>query len=538
MYRLRILVGPNKGKSIPLEDGHNTIGRSPGSDVTLASSKVSKQHCSVIVMEDSVLLQDLNSSNGTFVNGSRVMERPLKVGDRVSVGEYVLELAPFESNNPYHAALVVGKDKPEQEVKHLLNEKLKKPHKSAPISEKLIWYAEKFVMPYFYQLNKKYEWKTISLSIFFIFTGVAVVGSAIPLLTSNRQSIIDGATRRARLIARQIVEENSAFVANDEETKTKIGIISRSRGVKLAVLMTLDGRILAPPENFNQNLVAGKEALFASKISKLYREGKLSTGQGVDFRDNLVIAVEPLLLLDPNMGKNVVAGMALVSIDASTHVPSFSDTVIVIFSNFIVFAIIGLLFLYFFYRLTMRRFEIINYQIDQVLRGEVSEIKTPLKFQELKSLESAVNSSVQRLARTSLESEDGLLLGDGTANEIRFEDLTDMFRILSANSEAAIVALDESHEMTFANDKFEQITGIHVDEEHRRKLVDASRDQAFSALVADLFEQLVGTNLVRDEFEFSGTNYKVECVAIGGGASKGYILVLSKELEDYLDEAI
>ena len=67
-----------------------TIGRSPGAEFIVEAALVSRLHCQLTATADSLQLKDLGSTNGTFVNGTRVKTAELKVGDKLSVGRLEL----------------------------------------------------------------------------------------------------------------------------------------------------------------------------------------------------------------------------------------------------------------------------------------------------------------------------------------------------------------------------------------------------------------------------------------------------------------
>lgn len=62
------------------------IGRQPQADIRIPVGEVSRAHCEVKVQGSHVLVRDLGSSNGTFVNDQRVSEATLKAGDHVRIG--------------------------------------------------------------------------------------------------------------------------------------------------------------------------------------------------------------------------------------------------------------------------------------------------------------------------------------------------------------------------------------------------------------------------------------------------------------------
>jgi phosphoglycolate phosphatase-like HAD superfamily hydrolase len=92
---LRVEDGADKGKSVPLTMRKTvSIGRDTGADVSLRDAKSSRFHARVEFRNDGVWLIDLNSKNGTFINGIAVKEHRLKLGDHFMIGDTVFALAP------------------------------------------------------------------------------------------------------------------------------------------------------------------------------------------------------------------------------------------------------------------------------------------------------------------------------------------------------------------------------------------------------------------------------------------------------------
>jgi ABC transport system ATP-binding/permease protein len=69
-----------------------TIGRSTGAEFIVEAALVSRLHCRLTAGATELQVRDLDSTNGTFVNGTRVTEATLKEGDRLGVGrvEFVI----------------------------------------------------------------------------------------------------------------------------------------------------------------------------------------------------------------------------------------------------------------------------------------------------------------------------------------------------------------------------------------------------------------------------------------------------------------
>lgn len=83
---LVFLSGNRSGERITLEVGRTTIGRHPGCDLVIDESSVSRQHAAIIVDGNAVFVEDLQSRNGTFINGNRLTgRRALDDGDEVKI---------------------------------------------------------------------------------------------------------------------------------------------------------------------------------------------------------------------------------------------------------------------------------------------------------------------------------------------------------------------------------------------------------------------------------------------------------------------
>ncbi|MBA3654114.1 MAG: FHA domain-containing protein, partial [Actinobacteria bacterium] len=82
----------NKGKTFDLTD-EVTVGRASGCQVALSDPTVSQLHARIFRRDGRLFVEDLGSSNGTYVNRKKVSSPvAIRRGDRLSVGSTVLEL--------------------------------------------------------------------------------------------------------------------------------------------------------------------------------------------------------------------------------------------------------------------------------------------------------------------------------------------------------------------------------------------------------------------------------------------------------------
>jgi hypothetical protein len=93
MSVLIALSGPDKGHTWPVKEQAKTlIGRVDLCQVCVSDGRASRRHCSISKGPDGLVVEDLDSANGTFVNGARVSRAELHEGDRLRVGYTEFEL--------------------------------------------------------------------------------------------------------------------------------------------------------------------------------------------------------------------------------------------------------------------------------------------------------------------------------------------------------------------------------------------------------------------------------------------------------------
>lgn len=97
-----VLVGINKPGVLELVPGLNRLGRNPTNDLRVHDATVSSFHCELTVTNNSVIVRDLGSTNGTFIDGQPVSESPARIGQTLQFGqaEYRLDRRPAQQPEP------------------------------------------------------------------------------------------------------------------------------------------------------------------------------------------------------------------------------------------------------------------------------------------------------------------------------------------------------------------------------------------------------------------------------------------------------
>jgi hypothetical protein len=98
---LRFISGKYQGGEFPLTEGVPVVvGRSSDLDMVLVEEMVSRRHAHIEMKAGVVHVEDLGSTNGTFVNGERVQKASLTEGDRLLIGTSILKLVAVEDAAP------------------------------------------------------------------------------------------------------------------------------------------------------------------------------------------------------------------------------------------------------------------------------------------------------------------------------------------------------------------------------------------------------------------------------------------------------
>lgn len=94
--QLIVVEGPDKKKKFMLSKPVTKIGKRETNDFALLDKTVSRNHMEIEYTSDSFLLRDMESTNGTFLNGNKVKEAYLAPGDQIKIGNTVLEFQAFD----------------------------------------------------------------------------------------------------------------------------------------------------------------------------------------------------------------------------------------------------------------------------------------------------------------------------------------------------------------------------------------------------------------------------------------------------------
>jgi len=136
-YQLTYLNGPNKGLTVEFNQDVVSIGRNDSNDIVVNESHVSGQHAELENSGREVIIRDLGSTNGTFVNGRRLTSpTPLNTGDTIQLGTKIkMKFTPAPDD--FSARTVVGTP---EELPDYFSARESRPFQEAPKKKKFpVW---------------------------------------------------------------------------------------------------------------------------------------------------------------------------------------------------------------------------------------------------------------------------------------------------------------------------------------------------------------------------------------------------------------
>jgi Nif-specific regulatory protein len=230
--RLAFVAGPLKDSAVELGDAELSIGRDSSNTIRVADALLSRRHCAARRAGEGFVLVDLDSLNGTFVNGRPVREHALAHGDEISIGESRIVFlsgdaeAPAQDSNPVELS--------ERSMTALSTVRLKVSDVLAPAEgsgEKARALAAiardlTLLVKISTAINSVRGTDALQRELLrFVFEVVPAERGAILLLGEEGEAVSEFALERegqsgdavkvSRTVVRQVVEEGEAFLGND-----------------------------------------------------------------------------------------------------------------------------------------------------------------------------------------------------------------------------------------------------------------------------------------------------------------------------------
>ncbi len=526
MWAIRVLTGPLAGQAYDLKMGRNLIGRASHCDVKIASHGVSKEHAEIYIYKDKIVVSDLKSSNGTYVNGIRVQNGLIRLGDKVSIHDVIFDIIPAPdirptptSAVPMHGASVpqAGPGGNAAPNYYLQEQQQTYQQQAAPqmmasesvdfvqpprgllqnLMLQLKEYIERVALPGVYKLPQLVEFKYVLGGFIVAFIFAVTLLSMIPMVQITRSSILAESKRRAQSIARDVAISNQQMLLQGNLSSLSTHSAETEDGIKeVMIIQASDGMIVAP----------ASRAGVTPKIPFVHmvrREGKAQVEQ-ID--SQTIGASFPIGQYDPNTGEPSVKAHAIVIYDIGSLAFDDGHVLSLFFQTLILACLVGLLLFFFMYKLIEYPIVSLNNQLDVALRDKKDSTDVNFRFPALQSLVSNINSLLSRYLHGG--GNDGGLV-NMVGRDAEAENLVQLmgYPTIAVSGEGRIICV---------NGNFEQISHA-LSAQLNHQTLSAIPDVALQQNLQHLMQksrELPGV-IQTDQLEFSGHNCRIHCQAMG-----------------------
>jgi len=520
MYKLVVVAGKLRGEEYELESGDNTLGRDDSCSIPFPVNGVSKQHLSITVTGDVAYIEDLGSSNGTFLNGKIIKRATVKNGDKIALPDTIIQVVFVEEKK-----IVIHKKVEEEEDED--EEYLKGGNMPDSPLGKILHVFKFKVMPVIHGINEEYEWRILFAILLAIFVITNVTLTILPILNDSKKLLLHETAKRGAHYAEEIGRINARALEQNNLDRVNTNFMDSEDGVHSYALFDMEGRIVRPLAKLNDWIsdpfsVQVKDWANGTKDSdgkKVYKKlldgGMIGIGKKIMAYSTSSNSLEPVGIIAIRFAPRSLA------VEATKSSKAYLESLVTSF-------IVSIIFFAIVYYLTIRHFDEMKYQIEESLRGKRRNLESRYLMDELNKLRDSVNSVLQR-NRELLNEEVDSEFDDGETDDMYTNMLGEFIR----GASGGVIVLDSEKNVCFINSEAEDITGIRESSAQGQSILDVSREKGFSGTIIDICDNCAnnsGTNQT-DEYELQGNNYEIHVAGIVGkdGFTKAFYITFKPE---------
>lgn len=399
MWSIKFLSGPKAGREIILQPGLLLIGREASCQIQILSDGISKKHAQIFVKNDSVFIEDIGSSNGTFIKGKKILKQKLTEGDRVALYDVVFELRRRSdiSYFPEHGMMynqqlspyLGNKKTDEVQGKQLFLDTKQSLYEN--IKRVVQGYVEDVVLPGVYKLAEWIEFRWVVGCFVIGFIIFVTAFSSIPLLSILKSSVEQESRNNAENIAATLSSINRKPLQAGLQTALNVDYALKRRGVERAfIISALDGRILSPADMAHSY----------PKNPLIHKARKKNENTIEKIGASSILAVVPISFYNVETGESHPKAYSVVIYNkGSSLFLGRGKVASLLIQNLLIACLIGLLLFFFLIKLIEFPIQSINSQFSKALKEEKApSIFVNYESQILQDLCGHINSALNQIS--------------------------------------------------------------------------------------------------------------------------------------------
>ena len=540
MWAIRFLNGKLRGQEIPLQEGTYLLGRGEDCQISIPDAGISKKHAELEVDEEGVFIQDLKSSNGTFLNGVKIQESGIQNKDKVSLSQTTFDIIQAQAPSPiaWHpnagqvppsppSAPYAGAGgpipyphqqampapyannpsvlpQPGQEVAPQAEENKEPP--KLTLKNWFINYINTVVLPGVYKIPALAEFKWVVGGFLLFFVVMMTTLSVVPLIQILNASVAQESMNHAESIARTLARMNYSAIKTHIYSSADVDYALKRPGVSNSfIINAVNGKIIAPAE---------KAHTYPSM--PFVHEGRKTGNVFVKKIDpNTVGAMAPISFFNKKTNMESASAYSVVIYDIGALASNNKRVISLLAQNCFIALVLGLLVFFFLYKIIEFPIVSLNKQLSQALQDDSVSVEVDYDFAPLQNLSSNINSALTRIS-TAQESK----------NTSDCDRMTEMNHIIEMIGYPTLGIDMESQKITGASAHFEEETGVSV-ERILNFCVQDIDDQSLKLNLSELLEKVQQHphEIASDSLEFSGTEFQLSAKGIYGTDGLAYTVI-------------
>jgi hypothetical protein len=520
MIKIVAVGGKIRGEEFILQEGENVFGRGSEADHQLSVDGVSKKHMMIMVKGDTAIIEDMGSSNGTFLNGKLIKKAPLKNTDKIALPNVIFQVV-FVREKKKIVKKKVAKAVEVDDAVEFTTE----PIPAGPIGKLRHIFKHK-LMPVLYGFNENYEWRVLFGILLFLFIAINIALTISPVLRTSHQILEREIAIRGAHYADEVARYNNTELSRKNYDRINTNFLEKIEDVVSYELFDLEGRIIRPVTKQNsyvndpfsveskQKIMGSGETYLHKPILKYLDQGEIGIGKAIK-------------AYDARTGREEIVGIITIRFSPKSLEIASANNLKSYLEALVTSGLVAILFFGMIYYLTLRPVDEMKLQIENVLRGKQKELESKLLMDEVRPLRNTINSILQRIKE--LQSQD-------TGEFAEIEEEGPYIRMLEefmrgAMGPALILTAEKS--IHALNPEGEDLTGLRESSATGTNLLDAIRDQGFAATVIDLCDKSAsndGCNQ-QESYDINGRPYLINAVSMIGKDSfaKGFYITFVKD---------
>lgn len=516
MYKLVVVAGKLRGEEYELVDGENIIGREESCDVQLQVDGVSKKHLSIKVNDDTCYLEDLNSSNGTFLNGKGIKSATAQDGDKIALPDTIIQVVFVEEKK-----VIIHKKT--EEVKEESFMDAGRPPNS--FVAKIFWAFKYKVMPILHGINEEYEWQHLLGILYGVFAVAAVSLTIYPALKDSKRILLLETAKRGSSYADMVARTNNRALERGEIDKIDTSFIKSEEGVKDHRLFDIEGRIVRPLEKLNTYV---GDPFFVSALNWANNTLQKRADVYVKLLDDGEIGIaKKIIAFNSRKGYEEAVGVIAIKFEPTSLKVENAKSRKAYLESLVTISIVAVFFFGFVYYLTVRPLEEIAFQIEEAMRGKRKSLDSKFLFSELNPLRNSINALLQRVRDLNNEEDNEFVEEESDESYVR-----SLYEFMQGTHGPTII-LDSQKNIAHMNPSAEDVTGIRESSSQGASLLDVCREQGFAATIIELCDDSannMGTSQ-EGEYDLQGAPHSIHVVSLIGkdGFAKSFYVTFLKE---------